>query len=889
MFDWLSGLIRRPLLTLAFGIALSLVSLWLAATRLHFTTDRTQLLDARAKVQLDWQRYLDEFGRTQDYVLLVRSNDPKVARQATDLLGKSLEESPHFRDVFYRLDLPEIAKHGLYFLTLEQIKQLTLWLKGGQPWMDLVTRQSTPGAVLQELSKHSGQKDLEDKLRPLVPVLIKTLDGLSDSLESGGRSKFVSPIGPFQADVEMLAGRDVEPGVSVFYNQLSDGLTYMVIAQPTDTSNSLTGDIKTLTELQALVGRVRRSYPDAFLMVSGEPAINTEEMMGAIRDAVRCAVTAVVLVALLLIFVFGQIGRPLCAMLSLLLGLSWSMGFAALSVGQLNLLTVHFGTILTGLGITFGIQFLCSYRVLRVEGRTSRSAAIASLPEARHQAVGAITTAIAFFSLHFTSFRAAAELGWITGVGVLLCYVATLTMLPSLLVLTERASRDSPTLWGGPWLAPMELWMRRRSRFVSLVCLAITLFSCSYFGRIPFDYNLLHMQPVDAEAIRVESFLSNIGYSTLYGISLAPNRDIARQRADAFSKLPSVSRVESLLALEPNDLQAKQAAVADLVALVPALKVPKLPEKLDAFELLELYNGYLALKPKLMRAARNLRQPEAVGQTLVQSLERLDRVLNPGNPGPLSSGMQSFQRSFLEDLEKQVGFLRQQVAEPPDILSLVPKEVRMRSISSKGLVCLRIFPKKDCWERENLGEFLAEMRSIDPDVTGTPVLIYSYLEQLRQAYNISGRNALIVITLLLLAYYRSITCAALALMPKLLGVAWMLGAMGVLGATFNAANFLALPLTLGIGLIFGIESLRMCQRTGHPLMSNQSAGFAVVLSGITTLLGFSILMGAEHRGVASFGLVMGLGVAMNLITSLVTLPAFMDWIRMRGLPENLES
>ena len=71
-----------------------------------------------------------------------------------------------------------------------------------------------------------------------------------------------------------------------------------------------------------------------------------------------------------------------------------------------------------------------------------------------------MTTAITFFSLQFTSFLAAAELGWITGVGVLFCYLATLTMLPSLLLLAEgqRPCQGHPGY--GRWMSPLELWLQ---------------------------------------------------------------------------------------------------------------------------------------------------------------------------------------------------------------------------------------------------------------------------------------------------------------------------------------------------------------------------------------------------------------------------------------------
>lgn len=880
MRDWLFHLSLRPPLTLALGVLVAVISLWSAGKNLTFTTDRTQLLDPRNQVQQDWARYRREFGRTTDYVLLLKGVDLENTRQATDLLGETLRKSPYFQHVFFRLDLPQAARHGLYFLPKSELLQLQSWLQAARPWLDLMSHNPTPIGLLKNITQARDPLRLSRELKPMLPLLVRSLEGLAEALETGGRANFKSPLGPYSADVQMMEGRTVEPGQTRFYNQLADGKTFMVVALPSDMSGSFLNDIATLQELQRLVAQVRRSYPEVFVMITGEPAINTEEMVEARGDAARCATAALLCTSLLLVVAFGQITRPLCAVFSLMMGLAWSLGFASLAVRQLNLLTVHFVTILTGLGITFSIQMLSEYQKLRAQGQLPEQAVKGSLTESRHQAVGAVTTAIAFFSLQFTDFRAAAQLGWITGMGVLLCYLATLTMLPSLLRVSEGQKPCKGHPQYGRWYSPVELWFRRRPRLVTLVCLLWTGLCCSFIGRIPFDYNLLHMQGEGAEAIRVESYLQRIGYSTLYAVSMAPDPAEARRRSAVLRRLPTVSRVESVLSLEPNELADKTAIIRTLVELAPTLRLPAQARPLTARELLEFYETYRALRWRLRRTVDAL-QKAPDGPRLKKALDRLEKLLDPENPGPLSSGLTSFQESFLKDMRIQLRFLKEQQGQPPDMLSLVPSEVRLRSISPQGTVCLRIFPKEDCWEREPLTRFVRDLSSVDPHITGTPVLIFHYLEQLRSAYSVSGRNALIVITVLLLAYYKSWRFAALALLPKLLGVAWMIGCMGMLGASFNAANFLALPLTLGIGLIFGMESLRMSRLPTRPLMSRQSAGFAVALSGLTTLLGFSMLMNAEHRGVASFGLVMSLGVGMNLLTSLLFLPAIMAWSRLR--------
>lgn len=98
----------------------------------------------------------------------------------------------------------------------------------------------------------------------------------------------------------------------------------------------------------------------------------------------------------------------------------------------------------------------------------------------------------------------------------------------------------------------------------------------------------------------------------------------------------------------------------------------------------------------------------------------------------------------------------------------------------------------------------------------------------------------------------------------------------------NSANFLALPITLGIGLIFGVNVLLECQQKGARGLFSGPTGGAVALSGVTAILGFSSFVMASHLGVASFGFVMAAGVAANLLTSLFTLPALLTVLDRRA-------
>jgi len=86
-----------------------------------------------------------------------------------------------------------------------------------------------------------------------------------------------------------------------------------------------------------------------------------------------------------------------------------------------------------------------------------------------------------------------------------------------------------------------------------------------------------------------------------------------------------------------------------------------------------------------------------------------------------------------------------------------------------------------------------------------------------------------------------------------------------------------LPLILGIGVVNGIHiTHRYREETDkNKVVLSRSTGQAVILSSLTTMIGFGSMMVADHYGVYSLGLVLSLGVFCCLIASITFLPALL--------------
>jgi predicted RND superfamily exporter protein len=885
---WLRLTLARPALVLLLALLSLVVSVAVTATRLEFSTDRTQLLDPSHPIQQGYKAFREEFGGNSDLVVLV-VGQPADVRATVDQLGLALtQESAFFKDVLFRLEMPEVARHSLYFLSYDDLKSLEEQAQAVQAWWP--AENDRPLDPFQALDSRADAEVVR-LLTPVAEALAKALEGALASLETRGEGDYTSPLPVFVPDSERLAGTEFRPGQTVFYNTVGSDGACMLLARPTDPSGSFSSDSATIARLREIVERVSLDHPAVNCLVSGEPVINTDEMVGARDDAIKCSLTALVLVSTLLALAFGDLLRPLCAVISLLVGLSWSFAFAALTVGTLNLLTVHFATILVGLCMTFAIQLLSHYQDLRSQGGEARSPAeileSAVCETGLQTLIGAVATAVAFWTLHFTDFRAAGELGLITGTGVLLIFGSIWTLFPVLVHLAE-GQRSAPHPLRIPGFAALGLKLNDHPGWVLLASLVLTLYSATWINRVPFNYNLLSLQAEGGDSVRVEHLLQTLGYSSLYAVVTTPTIERAQDLTEKLQSLSTVSHVESLASLLPSDVERKRDPVARILKAaqrIGAAGLPKIDDFLSSGEPYRNADQLLYLRAQFQRNLPRLRQvvsglPKGPEQSrLTTSVKKLEELLAKNSPGPLEAGLRVYEQRLYAELEMYQDFLAQQRPDPPDVLASLPPALRSRSVSNQGNYSLRIFPRADVWEREALQKFVTQLEQTAPGVTGTPLLIYYYLEELRLAYSSAGTNALLVIAVLLLIYYRSFVQAALALFPKLLGVVWMIGIMGVCGVSFNAANFLALPITLGIGLVFGVNILSQCRQDGVSGLYASATGGGVLLSGLVATLGFASFAMAHHEGVASFGFVMAAGVGANMLTSLGTLPAVLGFWR----------
>ena len=217
----------------------------------------------------------------------------------------------------------------------------------------------------------------------------------------------------------------------------------------------------------------------------------------------------------------------------------------------------------------------------------------------------------------------------------------------------------------------------------------------------------------------------------------------------------------------------------------------------------------------------------------------------------------------------------------------IPNDIKEQYVNpNNDNLLVTIYPKSDIWQQKTLEKFHKITTNISDKITGMPAIMLIYIELTQK----KGLQAVILgaiaIVIFLLIDFRSIRYTLFGVIALVMGATWMVGLMSVFGIKFNFANFMALPLIIGIGIDDGVHILHRYRIEGSKGVSIvlRFTGRAILLTSLTTMIGFGSWGLASHRGMASMGQVLFLGVGSCFISSAIILPAII-YVFDKILPE----
>ena len=624
---------------------------------------------------------------------------------------------------------------------------------------------------------------------------------------------------------------------------------------------------------------MKDAHPEVELGLTGRPVLQADEMMTTDKDMKRATLAALVGVFALFVIFFRRLGRPLLCILTLSIAILLTFALTALTIGYLTLLSIVFAAMLVGLGIDFGIHFIARYQEeLEREGDVEVAVSNTIRTTGRAIVIGGITTAAAFYMTLFVDFKGLRELGFIAGSGVLICLFSMITLLPALIILLDsRMGRKASAR-----TIRVPLLELAGSHPLPIITIAGVMTGAGLFclAGLPYNPNLLELQAQDLESVRYERLLiEDSDFSTWYAAFIATDIEEARRKQQSIEALDKevIARTESVLDYLPERQLEKLKRLEGARSALAGIVIPAASEKVDAKKLggaLELLQGNLFDLADIVSQA-NEEEGRLFAARLLAAAD-----LSGELPAEKIARLSPFQRGWIAEVNGLLSSLQAAVIETTPISPAnLPDILRSRLVSRDGdEFIVYAYANGDLWQEETMRRFIQEMRRIDPEVTGAPVQVYESAGRMREGFEKAALYSLGIVLLFLLAELRSLRLTLLAMVPLLVGLLWLLEALPLLELDFNLANFFALPILIGCGVDGGVHIIHRFRESGSVLSVGRTTAAAVTLSFLTTMIGFGAMATASHRGVASLGLMMIIGLLCILAATVVLLPALLKLI-----------
>jgi hopanoid biosynthesis associated RND transporter like protein HpnN len=364
--------------------------------------------------------------------------------------------------------------------------------------------------------------------------------------------------------------------------------------------------------------------------------------------------------------------------------------------------------------------------------------------------------------------------------------------------------------------------------------------------------------------------------------ALAANPAEADRIATSLAALPSVDHTLTLSDYVPDDQEEKLAILDDVgFLLLPTLEpdetrpVPTTAEQLAALRALESELTAMAGAP--------------VAPELAEAAARLAGALGAfreaaGEGASAKPEIAALQASLLDTLPGQLRVLRRSLGAGPVETSDLPAHLRRQTVALDGRVRVEVFPSEDLNDNAALARYVESVSATAPRAFGEGIVIHESGRIVVRAFRQALATAAVLVALSLLLMWRKLLDAALAALPLTLASLFTVASSVLLDVHFNYANVIVIPLLLGMGVDTGIHlvhRLRYEALPGGNLLRTSTAR-AVFLSAATTIASFGTLGFTTHRGMASLGQLLTLGITWILVCNLLVLPVVVALARLGG-------
>lgn len=791
-----------------------------AFSRMPLRTDLLDVLPADNPRIESFTAFLTDFGMLDGLVFAVESRDPApdLLIETVESLAGRLAESPLVASLdanLLRSGSRLVAERFPVYLDEEGIAALS--------------KRLSPDGIRRQIARNR-----ESLLSPLASPLESELierDPLDIREIVGGSLMRRAPAG----------GLDLSTG---YYLDRSHRMA-LVMVRPRGSARDMAFVGRLSREARRIAAAAVEDAGGAGLVTVGTAGgyARAAEAASAIWRDMTTSFAASMVVVLLLVYAALR-PHPLVLVLflaTLFTALSWTLLLAYVVFGTLNIVTSIVAGMLIGIFVDYMLLVYIRFEGhLRAEGPGPAAMEKTLGGMGRAIVSGAVTTAVAFFSVVVTRFRGLYELGVVAGLGVVLCLLATLLLMTSLLAWVARTRprlliAGRPSGFGATWAARAAGEGGRR-----IVALFALLGVLSAFGaaRIRFDAGVdslgLRDSAVQAVERKMEERFGRRG-EPLFLVARAPDGTTLDADFDALE--------------EAGDRWRKAGLVGRFTS--PALLVP--PPRVQEARLAAISAEGLAGRH--------------TGGTLAATLRR---EMSRHGMVPDAS-IDAYAKGVARALARRDVVTLDELARSGD-----PRASYFLNRDRRA-VAAHLFPAGGRWSPEALSALREDVSRLGADFTLTgPSLIF---DEIRTTI-VAGSLLAILISfaanfLVIRLHFGTWRRVLLVMLPVVAGTVLTLGAMGILGLRFNFFNISAVAIMFGFGVDYGIYLVQADaeEEAGDGTGAVRRVGGGVCLCAVTTVASCGSLVLTQYRGLASIGSVLSIGALCCLASALLLLPA----------------
>lgn len=839
---------RHAIIALALA-ALSIVYCgWLAAHQLTFEAGQEGLVAQDQPFFDDIDHFYEVFPQLKDTLLVVidAANMDDAEDLAATMAAKLRAEPELFASVYYPEEDPFFKRNALLFLDVDELNTLVDRLAKAQPALAALSREPNLKGFFSLVDVGVTALESGNDLPPaFTQMMEETAAAVTDLAE--GRDLNLS------WSSQMMGADDARARIRILMVQPPLERDVMV-------------ERRMVKRLRELAAEPDTSRPGASISVTGRLALAYDEIETAKRGVGLAGTVSLLCLGFILFLGLPSLRMNFAILVTLVAGLAWSLGFAAVAVGSLNLISATFAVLFIGLGVAHALHVCLRYREYLMKGMVHFEA-IGKAARTTGGAVTlcALTTAIGFAAFVPTAFLGIAELGLIAAGGMGFALVAAFTVLPATLTLvhSEQAEIRKPLLHPlGALISP-----KRRFAFLGAVFGIIGGIYVALTG-VQFNFSVMSIRDPGAQSVQALAFLQEQKIESDFIImALAPNLEAGEILKHQLSQLPEVSEVRTPLTYVAQDQEEKLYILEDATFFLgPALQITPQPPLTEAERL-------AAAQDFVDQLATATGQDREALAALEEVADAFNAILNsPDAAARLSRVEEGLTGTALKQIERLQLLLQ---AEPYGLDDL-PQALKDRLVAADGEVRISVFPAEDIVDVKALTRFVQAVKPLAPQATGRPVIETGVGEIVVASFIQAGLYAFFAITLLLFLVLRNTHDTSLVLVPIILAGLLTIATANYFGIPFNFANVIAIPLIFGLGVDSAIHFVLRAKEEHSPTeVVASSTPQAILLSSLTTIGAFASLSLSPHKGIASMGTLLTIGITWSLICTLLVLPALL--------------